>query len=83
MLKNVTSSSFGITFSKNSFTFQFKALIEQISFIENQVKETESEIFRLMNKLDSPVTTITGIGNVTGAAIFSVIGDISKSAPPV
>lgn len=77
-LKNAASSSFDITFTKNSFTFQLKALIEQISFIENQVKETESEISRLMDKLDSLVTTITGIGNVTGAAILSEIGDISK-----
>ena len=43
-LKAAASSSFGITFAKNSFTFQLKALIGQISFIENQVKETESEI---------------------------------------
>lgn len=81
-LKAAASSSFGITFAKNSFTFQLKALIEQISFIENQVKETESEISNIMRKLDSPITTITGIGNVTGAAIIGEIGDISKFDNP-
>ena len=81
-LKAAASSSFGITFAKNSFTFQLKALIEQISFIENQVKETESEISNIMRKLDSPITTITGSGNVTGAAIISEIGDISKFDNP-
>ena len=81
-LKVAASSSFGITFAKNSFTFQLKALIEQISFIENQVKETESEISNIMRKWDSPITTITGIGNVTGAAIISEIGDISKFDNP-
>ena len=81
-LKAAASSSFGITFAKNSFTFQLKALIEQISFIENQVKETESEISNIMRKLNSPITTITGIGNVTGAAIISEIGDISKFDNP-
>ena len=81
-LKAAASSSFGITFAKNSFTFQLKALIEQISFIENQVRETESEISNIMRKLDSPITTITGIGNVTGAAIISEIGDISKFDNP-
>ena len=35
-----------------------------------------------MEKLDSPITTITGIGNVTGAAIISEIGDISKFDSP-
>ena len=81
-LKAAASSSFGITFAKNSFTFQLKALIGQISFIENQVKETESEISHIMEKLDSPITTITGIGSVTGAAIISEIGDISKFDNP-
>lgn len=81
-MKAAASSSFGVTFAKNSFTFQLKALIEQISFIENQVKETETEISRIMEKLESPITTITGIGNVTGAAIISEIGDISKFDSP-
>ena len=81
-LKAAASSSFGITFAQNSFTFQLKALIEQISFIENQVKETETEISRIMEKLKSHITTITGIGNVTGAAIISEIGDISKFDSP-
>lgn len=81
-LKAAASSSFGITFAQNSFTFQLKALIEQISFIENQVKETETEISRIMEKLKSPIITITGIGNVTGAAIISEIGDISKFDSP-
>ena len=81
-LKAAASSSFGITFAKNSFTFQLKTLIEQISFIEKQVKETETEISGIMGKLESPITTITGIGSVTGAAILSEIGDISKFDSP-
>lgn len=67
---------------KNSFTFQPKALIGQISFIEKQVKETEAEISGIMGKLESPITAITGIGSVTGAAILSGIGGISKFDSP-
>ena len=81
-LKAAASCSFGVTFAKSSFTFQLKALIEQITFIEKQVKETETEIAGIMEKLESPITTITGIGNVTGAAIISEIGDISKFDSP-
>ena len=81
-LKAAASCSFGVTFAKSSFTFQLKALIEQIAFIEKQVKETETEIAGIMEKLDSPITTITGIGSVTGAAIISEIGDISKFDSP-
>jgi len=81
-LKSAASNSFGITFARKSFSFQLKALIEQISFIEQQVKDTEREISRLMEKLGSPITTITGIGNVTGATIIGEIGDISKFSSP-
>ena len=81
-LKAAASCSFGVTFAKSSFTFQLKALIEQIAFIEKQVKESETEIAGIMEKLESPITTITGIGNVTGAAIISEIGDISKFDSP-
>ena len=81
-LKAAASCSFGVTFAKSSFTFQLKALIEQIAFIEKQVKETETEIAGIMEKLESPITTITGIGNITGAAIISEIGDISKFDSP-
>ncbi len=35
-LKAAESCSFGVTFAKSSFTFQLKALIEQIAFIEKQ-----------------------------------------------
>lgn len=70
------------TFAQSSFTFQPKTLIGQISFIEKQVKETEVEISGIMGKLESPITTITGIGSVTGAAILSEVGDISKFDSP-
>lgn len=81
-LKAAASCSFGVTFAKSSFTFQLKALIEQTAFIEKQVKETETEIAGIMENLESPITTITGIGNITGAAIISEIGDISKFDSP-
>lgn len=81
-LKSAASHSFGITFAKDSFTFQLRALVEQISFIEKQVKETEIEISKLMEKINSPITTITGIGSVTGATILSEIGDIAKFDSP-
>lgn len=81
-LKSLASNSFGVTFARESFSFQLKALIEQISFIERQVKDTEHEIELIMEKLNSPITTITGIGKVTGAAIISEIGDISRFDSP-
>ena len=82
MLSNLASRSFGVTFCKESFTFQLKLMIEQMKFIEAQVKDTENEIKTLLSKINSPITSITGIGFVTGATILSEIGDISKFESP-
>ena len=57
-------------------------LIEQMRFIETQVKDTENEIKSLLAKINSPITTIPGIGPVLGAVILSEIGDISKFESP-
>ena len=77
-LINSAKNSFGVTFSKESFTFQLKLLIEQIKFIDNQVKECETKI----KEIDSPITTIPGIGPVLGAVIISEFGDISRFDKP-
>lgn len=75
-------SSFGVTFSRESFTFQLKLLVEQIQFIDGQVKDCENKIKELMKKIDSPITTIPGIGPVLGAIIISEFGDINRFDKP-
>lgn len=82
LIKSKAINSFGITFSKDSFTFQLKALIQQINFIESQVKNTENKINRLISFIDSPITTIPDIGNVIGATTLGEIGDINKFDSP-
>ena len=75
-------SSFGINFCLDSFSLQIKMLIEQISFIQNQVSDVENEIEVLLKKLNSPITTIPGIGSVNAATILGEIGDIKRFSNP-
>lgn len=75
-------SSFGITFCLDSFSFQLKLLIEQISFIESQVKDVESEISSLVEKMNTHITSIPGIGKVTAAIILGEVGDINRFNSP-
>ena len=58
-------------------------MLEQIKFIENQLKELEKEIIELLSQTNQVITTIPGIGNVLGAIIIGEISDISRfdSAP--
>lgn len=81
-LKQKASRSFGVTFCRDSFTFQLRALIQQIAFIEQQVKDTEGEIQQRMDALHSPITTIPGVGPVIGAVILGEIGDIKRFDSP-
>lgn len=81
-LSKKASSSFGINFCLDSFSLQIKMLIEQISFIQNQVSDVENEIEVLLEKLNSPITTIPGIGSVNAATILGEIGDIKRFSKP-
>lgn len=81
-LSQMSKQSFGIKFALDSFTLQIKLLIEQINFIEKQIDEIEDQISILLDKINSPITTIPGIGKVTGATILGEIGDISRFSSP-
>ena len=81
-LHDLASNSFGLSFCSDSFSFQLRALLEQMKFIERQVKDTECEIAAIMDTLQSPITTITGIGPVLGAVILGEIGDITRFSSP-
>ena len=81
-LSMFAAKSFGVTFCRDSFTFQLKAMLEQMKFIEKQIADTEKEIKALLKKTNSTITTIPGIGIINGAVILSEIGDISKFDSP-
>jgi len=82
-IKNAASNSFGIKIAKDAFSFQIKQMMSQICFIEEQLKELELQISKLLHETNSVITTINGIGDVLGAIIVGEIGDISRfdSAP--
>ena len=77
-IQEKASNSFGVKFALKSFSFQIKQIIAQISFLEDQILEIEDEISSMINSLCPVITSITGIGDVLGAVIFSEIGDISR-----
>lgn len=77
-IKAVASRSIGIRIAVDSFTFQIRQMIEQLEFVEMQVAMIDEEIAAYMAKLDSPVTTIPGVGPVYGAIILSELGNIHR-----
>ena len=81
-LSNLAKNSFGISFGLQSLKFQLQLLIKQMSFIEEQVADVEQKISALLDKLNSPITTIPGIGKVIGATILGEVGDIKRFSSP-
>lgn len=63
-------------------SLELKHTIALIRELDAEIEEIENEINSIMEKLHSPITTIPGIGNRTGAMILAEIGDFSKFDSP-
>ena len=77
-IHDAAKNTFGVKFAQNAFKFQLKQLIDQVLFIENQIKELDVEIDFYYNQFDCHLESIPGIGKVTSAIILSEIGDIKR-----
>ena len=81
-LKAAASTTFGVSFAKQSFALQIRQLIEQLEFLEGQIEELEEQISLLLKQTESHITTIPGIGDTLGAIILGEIGDIHRFDAP-
>ena len=61
---------------------QIKMLIEQIQMLQKQIDLLDIDISNIMEQLDSPISSIPGIGTWLGAIIISEIGDINRFSSP-
>lgn len=77
-ISELAASSFGLKFCQDSFSLQLRLLIEQIKFIDAQVCDVEAEIKVILDKINSPIMTVPGVGNINAAVILGEIGDISS-----
>ncbi len=62
--------------------FELKQTVKRIQFLASQMSEIENEIDSVMLGLNSPITSIPGIGNLLGATILGEIGNISNFENP-
>jgi transposase len=77
-IQDAAKNTFGIKIAQDAFKFQLKQLIDQVLFIEKQIKSLDIEIEFYYSQFDSHLTSIPGIGPVTSAIILSEIGDIKR-----
>ena len=65
-------------FLANAAQVELRCLLAQIELLEEQQAEVEKAQAGLMQQVPQHITSIPGIGLVTGAAILAEIGDISR-----
>ena len=77
-IQAAAKGSLGITVATDAFAFQIRQMVEQLEFVEEQITLLDQQIESYMAKLESPITTIPGVGPVYGAVILSELGDIHR-----
>ncbi len=79
-IRNLARKSIGLDSHVQSM--ELIDTIERIQHLSNKIHELDQEIAHRMSKLNSPITTIPGIGNVLAAIIISEIADMNRFSHP-
>jgi transposase len=70
--------SVGVGFLTNAVHLEMRCLLAQLDLLDDQRDQIDLAITELMNQIPQHITSIPGIGPVTGAAILAEIGDIQR-----
>ena len=74
--------SVGVGFLGDALRVQMNCLLQQLALLDTQRQQLDAEIMTLMERLPQHITSIPGIGAVTGAIILAEIGDVHRFAAP-
>lgn len=69
-------NSIGISFGRAGFKIELSILLMQLKSLAGQIDFLDEKIAEMVSEFNSPLFTIPGIGQTTGAAILAEIGDI-------
>lgn len=81
-IQAVARRSVGISFLTDALRIQLSCLLQQLTLREAQRQSLDNEITTVMATLPQHITTIPGIGPVTGAIILAEIGDVKRFPAP-
>ena len=63
-------------------SLELRHTIRLIQELDKEIEEVEAEIFAILDTMQSPITTIPGIGKRMGAMIIAEVGDFSRFDSP-
>jgi transposase len=81
-LRDAARSSFATDAAVFAQSIELCQLLSQIKFTKGKLDELDREMKAMLDKCNSPITTIPGIGIVCGATILGEIGDIAHFEKP-
>ena len=70
--------SIGVGFLADAARLEMRCLLAQIELLEQQRDQVDAALETLMHQIPQYITSIPGIGPVTGAAIVAEIGDVNR-----
>lgn len=70
--------SIGITILADTVQVEMRCLLAQLELLETQTTEIDAAEEALMEQIPQHITSIPGVGKVTGAAILAEIGDVHR-----
>ena len=77
-LQMAARDSLGMTRLGGVASFELRALLDQITFLEQQVGAVEQQIELLLAGIEQHVTDIKGISPVMAASLIAEIGDVQR-----
>jgi transposase len=78
-IQQAARQSIGVAFLADAARVELGCLLAQVAFLEQQVAEIDQTLDQLVVQLpEQYLTSIPGIGGVTGATILGEIGDINR-----
>lgn len=77
-IKDAAADTFGIKIAQDAFAFQLNQLFERLNFLNEQLRQLDTEILKYYETFDCYLHTIPGIGMIGAATILAEIGDIRR-----
>lgn len=77
-VQNAAQQSVGIGFLVDAVRVEMRCLLQQVDLLQEQVAQIDDTLAELMDQIPQHITSIPGIGLVTGAAILAEIGDVNR-----
>ncbi|MCP5098306.1 MAG: IS110 family transposase, partial [Chloroflexi bacterium] len=81
-IQAVAARSVGVACLADALRVQIRCLLAQLDLLEEQRTILDVEIECFMSQIEQHITSIPGIGSVTGSAIIAEIADINRFDSP-